>query len=62
MTQMLKKDANVRWYDESKEAFVVIKRDQGESPILIRTDYMKYFMIFPFSSKHTMVVVLLQER
>ena len=58
---MLKKDVDVRWDDEYKQAFVVIKRALGESLILISLDYKRDFLIFPFSLELTVATVLLQK-
>ena len=42
-------------------SFERIKRVICEAPVLASPDYMKEFLIFSFSSKHTIAVVLLQK-
>jgi len=56
----LKKSNEVKWFEISKHSFYLIKRVLGESPILINPNYNNYFIIFPFSSTHMIVAVLLQ--
>ena len=58
---MLKKYVDVRWDDESKEAFYVINRALKESLVLISLSYKRDFVIFPFSLEHTIATVLLQK-
>ena len=58
---MLKKYVDVRWDDESKEAFSVIKRALEESLVLISLSYKRDFLIFPFSLELTVATVLLQK-
>ena len=58
---MLKKDVDVRWDDESKEAFSVIKSALEESLVLISLSYKRDFLIFWFSLELTVATVLLQK-
>jgi hypothetical protein len=50
ITNMLKKDHEVKWTVEAKEYFQQIKEALGESPVLINPNYDKDFLIFSFSS------------
>jgi hypothetical protein len=61
ITDMLKKDSEVKWTTEAKASFERIKKVIGEAPVLASPDYMKEFLIFSFASNHTIVVVLLQK-
>ena len=58
---MLKKNNEVKWSQESREAFARIKNAFAEAPVLAGPDYAKIFMIFSFSSPHTVAGVLLQK-
>ena len=58
---MLKKYVDVRWDDESKESFSVIKRALEESLVLISLSWKRLFLIFPFSLELTVAKVLLQK-
>jgi len=58
---MLKKDSEVKWTIEAKSAFQCIKRVISEAPVLASPDYKKEFLIFSFTSEHTIAVVLLQK-
>jgi hypothetical protein len=59
ITSMLKKDHEVKWTIEAKKSFQQIKEALGESLVLVSLNYDKDFLIFSFSSEHTMVVLLL---
>jgi hypothetical protein len=61
ITNMLKKDQEVKWNTEAKESFQQIKEALGESLVLVIPNYDKEFLVFSFSSEHTIVVVLLQK-
>jgi hypothetical protein len=60
LTDMLKKDSEVKWSSEARYSFDQIKKSLGEAPVLISPDYSKEFLIFSFSSDNTIVAVLLQ--
>jgi hypothetical protein len=47
--------------NEAKASFERIKKMIGEAPVLASPDYMKEFLIFSFTSEHTIAVVLLQK-
>jgi hypothetical protein len=60
ITDMLKKDVEIKWILEAKESFEKIKKTLIKALVLINTNYSKEFFIFPFASEDTIVVVLLQ--
>jgi hypothetical protein len=61
ITNMLKKDVVIKWSQKETSAFQMIKQALVESPVLVSPDYTKEFFIFTFTSKETIVVVLLQK-
>ena len=61
ITNMLKKNNEVKWSQESRKAFTRIKNAFVEAPVLAGPDYAKPFMIFSFASPHTIAGVLLQK-
>jgi hypothetical protein len=61
ITDMLKKDSEIKWTVESKNSFEQIKKSLGESPVLVSPDYDKPFLIFSFASENTIAAVLLQK-
>jgi hypothetical protein len=61
ITNMLKKDVDIKWSQEAKSSFQRIKKDLVEAPVLVSPDYSKEFLIFSFSSEETIVAVLLQK-
>ena len=61
ITDMLKKNNEVKWSHESRDAFTRIKHAFVEAPVLAGPDYNKPFMIFSFASPHTIAGVLLQK-
>jgi hypothetical protein len=60
ITNMLKKDAEIKWTLEAKYSFEKIKQALIEAPVLISPDYSKEFLVFSFAYEDTIVVVLLQ--
>ena len=61
ITAMLKKDQEVKWTVEAKNAFEKIKMALTEAPVLLSLDFTKEFLTFSFASEDTLVVVLLQK-
>jgi len=59
ITDMLKKDQEIKWTLESRSSFEKIKQAIGKSLVLISPDYAKYLLIFSFPSENTIVAVLL---
>jgi len=50
ITNMLKKESDIRWTPEAKKSFEDIKRAILESPVLVSPDFSKDFLIFSFAS------------
>ncbi len=61
MTNMLRKDHEVKWIVLSRYTFDQIKKATSEAPTFASPDYTKPFSIFSFASETTVVVVLLQK-
>eukprot|EP00253_Pinus_taeda_P028204 PITA_28204 len=62
ITNMLKKDSVVKWTEEAIKSFNLVKLAISSTPILISLDYSQDFILFSFTSEHTMVAVLMQKR
>jgi len=62
MTNMIKKDSQVKWMEEAVKSFNLVKLALSSAPILVSSDYTQDFILFSFSSKHTMATVLLPKR
>ena len=58
---MLGKDKEIKWNPEAKQSFEYIKWAISKAPVIAVPHFSKYFLIFSFSSKHTVVGVLLQK-
>eukprot|EP00253_Pinus_taeda_P032568 PITA_32568 len=61
LSNMLKKDAKVRWSLEAKQAFESIKTVLTQTPVLTSPQFDRDFLIFSFASEHTIAAVLLQK-
>jgi hypothetical protein len=61
ITDMLKKNSEVKWTTEARASFDHIKKVISEAPVLTSPDYLKEFFIFSFASEHTLAAVLLQK-
>ena len=61
ITNILKKENDIRWTMVSKQSFEDIKRAISEALVLASPDFSKEFLIFSFASEHTLVGVLLQK-
>lgn len=61
ITNMLKKDNEIKWNMDPRNSFANIKKTLTEAPVLISPDCTKYFHIFSFASEHTVARVLLQK-
>ena len=59
VTNMLKKDHEVKWKIQAKKYFQYIEESLGESPVMISLNYDNDFLIFSFALVHTIVVALL---
>jgi len=61
LNNMLKKDSKVKWTVEANQAFEGIKLALTQTPILTNPQFDREFIIFSFSSQHTIAAVLLQK-
>ena len=61
ITNMLKKNNEVKWNMKARASFDLIKKALTEAPVLISPDYTKDFLIFSFASEHTIAAVLIQK-
>jgi hypothetical protein len=59
ITDMLKKDSEVKWIVEDKVSFEFVNKDIWEALVLSSPNYTKEFLIFSFASEHTIAAVLL---
>eukprot|EP00253_Pinus_taeda_P016738 PITA_16738 len=62
ITNILKKDSQVKWMEEAIKSFNLVKLALSSAPVLVSPDYTQDFILFSFTSEHTMAVVLLQKR
>lgn len=58
---MLKKYLELEWTVEAKQCFDAIKEALTKTLVLISPDFKKYFIIFSFTPRHTIAIVLLQK-
>lgn len=61
ITNMLRKESEIKWTAEARNAFSDIKRALTKAHLLISPDCSRDFQIFSFASEHTVVGVLLQK-
>jgi hypothetical protein len=61
ITCMLRKGNEIKWNLEAKKYFEDIKVALTRAPVLASPDFMKDFILFSFTSEHTIVGVLLQK-
>lgn len=59
---MLKKDNHLKWTEEVVKSFNLVKLDLSSAPTLISPDYTQDFILFSFSSEHTLAIVLMQKQ
>eukprot|EP00253_Pinus_taeda_P009797 PITA_09797 len=62
MTNMLKKDSQVKWTEKAVKSFNLVKLALSSEPVLVSSDYTQDYILFSFASEHTMTTVLLQKR
>ena len=62
LTNMLKKDGNVKWSEDAQKFFHLVKFALTIAPVLISPDYTSDFIISSFDFEHTMATVLMQKR
>lgn len=61
ITDMLKKENEVKWSPSPWDSFIRIRESLAEAPVLVNHDYSTPFYIFSFSSQNTIAAVLLQK-
>eukprot|EP00253_Pinus_taeda_P026614 PITA_26614 len=62
MTNMLRKDSEIKWTEGAVKSFNLIKVILSSTPTLISPDYTQDFILFSFASEHTLAAVLMQKR
>jgi len=62
ITNMLMKVRVVKWMEDAMKSFNLVKYALSIAPVLISFDYTKDFILFSFSSEHTMAAILMQKR
>ncbi len=58
---MLKRGSEIKWMNDARISFELIKQATMDAPTLISPNYIREFYIFSFASYDTLVVVLLQK-
>lgn len=58
---MLKRDIKVKWNEDNKKSFNEFKENLSHAPTLASPNYTKEFIVFSFTSKHSIATVLLQK-
>ena len=61
ITNMLRKENEIKWTAEARKDFSDIKNALTEAPVLNSHDRSRDFHIFSFASEHTVAGVLLQK-
>eukprot|EP00253_Pinus_taeda_P007734 PITA_07734 len=62
MTNMLKKESQMKWMKEAVKSFNLVKLALSSTPVLVSPDYTQDFILFSFSSEHTMAAALKEFR
>ena len=58
---MLKKENEIKWTMDARKSFKGSKQAITEAPVMVSPYFSKYFLIFSYASKHTIVGFLLQK-
>ena len=61
ITNMLKKDHEIKWTTDARRYFKEIKQAITEAPVLVSPDFSRYFLIFSYAFNHAIAGVLLQK-
>jgi hypothetical protein len=61
ISNMLKKGSEIKWTPEARKYFEDIKVALTKAPVLANPNFSKDFILFSFSSEHTIACVLLQK-
>lgn len=59
---ILKWDIEVKWNEDSKKSFSEVKATLSRAPTLANPNYTKEFIVFSFTSKHNIAMVILQKQ
>ena len=62
ITNMMRKDHEIKWTMEAKKSVKDIKKSISEAPVLVSLDFEKYFLVFSYASEHAVTGVLLQKK
>ena len=52
ITNMPRKDNEIKWIVEAKKSFKDIKQAISESPVLVSLKFEKVFLVFSYASEH----------
>ena len=55
---MLRKDNDIKWTVDARKSLKYIKKSITEAPVLVSHDFAKDFLVFSYSSEHTIAGVL----
>ena len=61
ITNMLKKENEIKWIVDARKSFKYIKKAITEAPVLVSPDFIKDFLVFSYAYEHTIDGVLLQK-
>jgi hypothetical protein len=61
ITNMLRKGSEIKWAPKAIKSFEDIKVALTKVPVLASANFAKYFILFSFSSEHTIASVLLKK-
>jgi len=61
ITNMLRKISEIKWTHKARKSFQDIKVELTKSPVLASPNFAKDFILFSFTSEHTIVGVILQK-
>ena len=59
ITNMLRKDHEIKWNTDARRSFREIKQAISEAPVFVSPNFTKYFLVFSYASEHTIAAVLL---
>ena len=61
ITNMLKKDSEIKWIVDARKYFREIKQTITKAPVLVSPYFSKYLLIFSYASEHIIAGVLLHK-
>ena len=62
VTNMLKKDNEIKWNVDARKSFKNIKKAITQAPVLVSPDFSQDFLVFSYAFEHKIVGVLLQKK